>query len=241
MNQFISTFLLFFLSLQVGATSFIPISLEKQFEDADGVIKGKFIGLEYRKIEDGKILTEATFKIISSAGIKPSEIVNKNNFKVVYPGGKWQGLGYAVSGAPSFQKDEESLIILKKSSYGFAVKGLGLGKYSIVDEDNMKYYSSTVFPGHEKLGKISYRKMNDTLTKMFGESLVKKTGDKFVYKSKKQFLTKKGRTPASIAMRRPSSEHLDKKDEESFNPLWLVLLLGLMGTYSILSIRKIRK
>jgi hypothetical protein len=223
------------------AATFIPLSLEKQFEDAAGVIKGKFVGLEYRKISDGKIITEATFQIHSSAGIRPSEIVNKNNFKVVYPGGKWQGLGYAVSGAPNFKKGEEALVVLKKSPHGFAVKGLGLGKYIIVKSDNKEYYKSSVFPGHEKLGKISQREMNTSLNKIFGEVLENKTSDKFVFKPKQSIKIKKGRMPASISQRGPASEHLDKKEDEGFNPLWLVLLFALLGSYSIFSMRKVRK
>ena len=221
-------------------TTFIPLSLDKQFEDADGVIKGIFIGKEYRKINDRKIITEATFKILKSAGIKPSEIVNKNNFKVIYPGGKWQGLVYKVSGTPKFVQGEEALIVLKKTPFGFSVKGLGLGKYIIVKKYEKYFYKSSVFPGHDSLGSISQKELNSSLMKTFGETLESSTGDKFVFKPKKNIHIKKGRMPASISSRVIASEQLDRK-EESSNPFWIVLLFAALGIYSVFSIRRSRK
>jgi hypothetical protein len=222
------------------ATTFIPLPLEKQFEDADGVIKGTYLGKEYRKINDRRIITEATFKINKSAGIKPSEIVNKNNFKVIYPGGKWQGLEYKVSGAPKFSEGEEVLLVLKKTPFGFAVKGLGLGKYIIVKKYEKYFYKSSVFPAHESLGKISQVDLNNSLLRIFGETLDSKMGDKFVFKPKKKIQIKKGRLPASISNREISSEQLDTKEETS-NPIWIIMLFAALGVYSIFSIRKSRK
>ena len=224
------------------ATTFIPLSLDKQLEEADGVVLGEFKGLEYRKINDGRILTEATFKIIKSAGIKQSEIVNKNNFKVVYPGGEWQGLVYKVSGAPKFFKDEKSLLILKNTPYGYSVKGLGMGKYEIYKEFDKTYYKSAVFPGHAKLGKISSKTLNNSLEKMLGESLVTKSSDLFVFKSNTTKKVKsEGRAPASVGNSRTVAEQLDKKEEEASNPYWLVILFAFMGAYSAFSMRKHRK
>ena len=226
------------------ATTFIPISLDKQMENASGVLKAKFAGIEYRKVSENEIYTEATFKIIESVGIKQSEIVNKNNFKVIYPGGKWQNLDFRVAGSPQFNKNEESVLILKKTSLGYTVKGLGMGKYDIHKNNENTFYSSSVFPGHASLGEISKKKFNEALIKRFGSVLKKVRSDKFVNipsKTDREVNASSGRFPASIT-REPSSTALDNHDDnQSANPVWIVVIFALLGAMSVYTVRRTKR
>jgi len=224
----------------VSAATFIPLSLDKQLEDASGVLKGKFVGLSYRKMGENKIITEATFQIIESSGIKQRDIINKNNFKVIYPGGKWQNLDYRVSGAPSFKLNEEAILVVKKSSLGFVVKGLSMGKYLIKKNRDETYFKSSVFPDHAVLGKISIKDFNDSLVRTFGSPLEKVKTDKFVYIPKKIEKKSSSRSPASASSPRYiASETLDSNEEKSStSTFWLVILFAILGGYSALSIKK---
>ncbi|OUR93077.1 hypothetical protein A9Q84_21475 [Halobacteriovorax marinus] len=233
---------LFIISIHsiVSAATFIPLSLDKQLEDASGVLKGKFVGLSYRKMGENKIITEATFQIIESSGIKQRDIINKNNFKVIYPGGKWQNLDYRVSGTPTFKPNEVTLLVVKKSPIGFIVKGLAMGKYLIQESREETFYKSSVFPNHPALGKISIKQFNDSLVRSFGSPLVKVKTDKFVYVPNKDNRVVSGRAPASIRNNRTiASETLDDNEEKSSSStFWLVILFAALGGYSALSIKK---
>ncbi|WP_417337161.1 hypothetical protein [Halobacteriovorax marinus] len=234
--------LFLFLNVSVFSTTFIPLSLDKQLEDANGVLRAKFSSLEYKKVSNDRIITEATFKIVESIGIKQSEIINKNNFKVIYPGGKWQDLDYRVSGAPSFKPNEEALLILKKTSMGYAVKGLGMGKYKIIETEDGEFYQSSVFPKHPSLGRITEDDFDSALIRKFGADLQKVKSDKFVNIPVQKEVVEKnksGRFPASVE-RGPAQVELDstKEASQSSNPIWIVVLFSLLGAISVYTIRR---
>ena len=85
-------------------TTFVPVSLDTQVKNAYGVIHGKFMGKTSKKIRTGDVVTEASFEILAMSGIPFREIVNQNNFKVLYPGGTWNGIVHSISGTPRFKK-----------------------------------------------------------------------------------------------------------------------------------------
>lgn len=231
-------------STSVLSTTFIPLSLDKQMENASGVLKAEFIGLEYKKVSNDRIITEATFKMIESVGIKQSEIINKNNFKVIYPGGKWQNLDYRVSGAPTFSPGEETMLILKKTSLGHAVKGLGMGKYEIETGEKGTFYKSSVFPDHSHLGKISSKKFEEAIYNRFGSAMEKVKSDKFVSRPiqikaiDNEF---PGRSPASTD-RSIASTPLDNSEESTgSNPFWIVVLFSFLGAMSVYTVRRSKR
>lgn len=243
LRKFIFLFLLIYSTAVLSAT-FIPLPLDKQMENADGVLRAQFKGVEYRKISENKIITEATFSIIESVGIKQSEIVNRKNFKVIYPGGKWQDLDYRVSGAPNFHPGEETILILKKTSLGYTVKGLAMGKYEIVENDYGEFYKSTVFPDHVNLGKISKSLFEKVIINEFGSGMQPVKSDKFVnipLKKVERVAPGSGRFPASEG-RSPSSENLDQAEEDnSGNPIWIVIIFALLGAMSAYTIRRSKR
>ena len=147
-----------FLSSDAQGTSFTAVPLEAQVRNAEGVIWGKFTGSASKRIA-GEVVTEASFELLAVSGVAPSEIVNKKNFKVVYPGGTWQGITYKILGTPRFKRGEEVVLFIIKGRYGFQLVNLGLSKYRVERNirDNKKQisFSNSIFNEHPELGNIS--------------------------------------------------------------------------------------
>jgi hypothetical protein len=221
------------ITLTVMATTFSPVPLDRQLRESDGVVHAKYLGATYKKLPSGEIVTMGSFEIIKSIGVRNSDIINKNSFMLMYPGGIWQDQGYQVHGAPEFKENEESILILKKTDIGYRIKGLSLGKYSFFKGDGAKdiYISSSVFPNHPKLGRMAVAEFESVLEQHFGEDFTAINSDKYVYSEEKRKISDSVR-----AGRRPASFKKDVEKEVSGNKLhinWLVLLLGSMGVLSL--------
>lgn len=214
-----------------SATQFIPIPIERQIDESDAVIHGVFRSKNYRKLDSGQVITQASFKLIGSVGLYPGEILNKNNFVVSFPGGVWQGLVYKIIGAPTFYKKEEVVLLLNKKNKGYVIKDIALGKYNIrktVEEGT--YLISSVFKDHSKLGKIKMDEFKLLLSDRFGTSLDKITSDRFVYRPEND-KRKNGRAPAS-------SIEEDSPASSSTTAFWVAILFGLIGGFSYLIHRR---
>lgn len=209
----------------MGAT-FVPISLDHQLRESSGVIRGEYLGSSYKKSANGDVITEASFKLKSMAGLKHHQIINKNNFKIIYPGGKWQGVVYQVTGSPEFKKGEDAILLISKGPLGYMPTNLALGKYSIDREFGKEFISSVVFPSKDNLSQIPYEKFNQKIEDRFGSGLGEVNLDKFVYKGKEETsqLKSKGRKPASISE--------EEQEENNYGMMGLVALLAFLGFYS---------
>lgn len=219
--------LFIFLSLfgvSAFATTFIPLPLDRQLKSSSGVIHAIYQGSSFKKISSGEVVTSASFKILQSSGIKNNEIVNRNDFKVIYPGGNWQGLVYKVPGAPSFFEGEEVVLILHKGSRGYTINNLKMGKYEIFEEDGQRYLSSSAFKSHPKLGKISFREFESKLMYTFGSDFKTSHHDKYIGNSSKD--KKASRSIAS------EDESEKEKHTTTMSIYWLAVIFGLMGSYS---------
>ena len=63
------------------AAIYIPTPLVDQVKDSYGVIRGTFQGKVYKKNNRDQVITEVSIAVNESAGLKPGDIINKNNFK----------------------------------------------------------------------------------------------------------------------------------------------------------------
>jgi len=232
---------------QAMATTYYPLPIDKQLNESKAVIKGEYQGATYKKTSTGEIVTVASFKIEDSVGLKQNEMLNKNDFKVIFPGGKWNKMVYTIDGAPQFSQGESSVLILNKSPYGFVLNGLSLGKYEIVKKDGQLGLMSSVFPDHPKLGFIALDSFNTSLNDRFGSKLTSLTHDKAFSLTLASNVrmpasaganfesvrgTRRGRSPASS---RAPAYHAAT---ESISSFWLVLLFAVMGLYPVFFIKK---
>jgi hypothetical protein len=154
----------------VSATLFVPLPIDQQINESDGVVWGKFIGAQYKKLPSGEVTTVGSFKVIKQSGLKYKHFLNRNKLDVLYPGGKWQGIQYKVHGSPEFLPGEEVVLLLKKTPFGFVISNMSLGKYSITKEKKGVFFKSTVYGDHKQLGKIDLVAFNGFLNKKFGNS-----------------------------------------------------------------------
>lgn len=222
--------ILFGLSLNLVAATYIPTPLEDQIKESYGVVKGTYQSKVYKKNRNGDVITEVSIALDEASGLKPGDVINKKNFKITYPGGVWQGIVHKYTGSPEFKMGEEIVLLIHRGDNGFHLLNFGLGKYSLTKEDGAVYLNSSVFPKNPKISGVSYKKFQTMVESKFGQPLTKFKGEKFVYKpteSKKNKLSRNGRMPASVeANREPASSG------NNTTMFWLMIVLSILGTSS---------
>ncbi len=201
------------------AAQIFPIPMKKQLNEADGVILGEYLGQVYKKDHEGKILTEASFKILKSAGIGNRYLVNKNVFTIHYEGGEWQELIYENPNAPEFALSSQYIILVQRDSFGFRPYYDKLGVYDYEGRGDQFRLISMAFPDHPNLGKIPYRSFDIWVRTTFGDYLTNYHTDKFVYEVKRKEV---GRAIASY-------DEEKSADGTSVNILWFSVLFGVIG------------
>jgi hypothetical protein len=226
--------ILVIISNHLFATTFIYLPLEKQLQESDGVIHGRYLGQDYKRNRSGDVLTTAKFELIDFAGIDRSRALNPNSFVVSYPGGKWQGMVYKVHGTPSFRMQEEVILFVKEIGDGFMLTNLGMAKYNIFTADHKKYLKSALFPNHPKLSKIDFNSFQGLLEHRFGEPLTPPNTDKLVdrvdrkgHRAGKYIASNSkqsgGRSPASM------NGDGSRSNEQKTSVVWLIIILALLG------------
>lgn len=234
--------LLTILGFSVQATTFIETPIVNRLDFASGVIRGKFLGSSFKKDPMGKVITEATFQIIAVSGIKPNEMINRNSFRVSYPGGQWNGMTYKVSGTPSFTQGEDVILMVKKGKFGFILPDLAFSKFDIKVVDGKEILESEIFSNKEGIGKISLKDFSEMTKQKFGVALVNFNTDKHIYVDEKH---KRVAVNAEILKnyegrvrraRRPASVSKEETDD-SIPIIWFVLALGILGFLSNVLLR----
>lgn len=241
------------------SSTFVPLGIERQVEQADGAIFGIYRDHHYKRLNDGTVVTEAKFEVLKYSGIAANDIVNKKSFSVLFPGGQWQGMNYRIKGAPKFKEGEKFLLLVSRGQHGFTLSNFTLGKYNVSSSSGGDYtLSSSVFPRHQELGSIKMEVFNRHLEQNFGAKLSAFENDKFINNKVGQELAsfqnissprisdrpelRAGRTPASLdnykakQERAPASNQGD--DKGSF--LWIALTFFAMGAYAAVMRRKQR-
>ena len=227
MKYFFFLYLLLCFLGQAVAMSYMPIPFEKQLEESDGVIEGIYLSHEFKKTND-KIVTIYTFSVSKFVGFSSNEIYNQNNFQILIPGGTWHNESYHVEGIPHFSKDEQVVLLIKKSKRGFQLTNLGLGKYVVQTIDRKKVISSSVFANHNQLGNIDYNEYVRLVNKVFNKRFAGFSNGKNVYLQGESVLEKNtGRDPASI-----NEKIKNSGNGTSMNIFWILLLLALLGSAS---------
>jgi len=108
------------------ASTFVETSVEETARVADAVVRGKVLRTAARWV-GGRIVTEAEISVASAWKGDPGERI-----VVAVPGGRVGDLAQRVSGAPTFQADEEVVVFAARAGGGrWGVAGLALGKYRV--------------------------------------------------------------------------------------------------------------
>jgi hypothetical protein len=209
------------------ATTFLPLSIERQVAEAELVIEATFIDKEYKKINE-IVVTEFLFNVKRFSG-NGDGVTDWSKLRVLTPGGVWQGIVYNTFGTPRFDENESYILLLKKNEVGLAFLNLSLGKYNILNINGKRYLNSSVFSEHPKLGKIDELQFENVLKERF------QVGFKVVYaKSSDTKLTLQNsknlagtRNPASFK----KDQNEDRSAENTLSIFWLILILAMLGSF----------
>lgn len=146
-------FILSLLSVVASATQFIPLSIDKQVEEADFAVEATLQSRKIYKNSNGLIMSDYTFRVNESFGFNESE------FHLDMPGGTFEGVTTMVDGAPNFPLHQVIFLLLKKVESKIYLSNFTLGQYKIIEIDGKKFYRSEVFSHDPQIGIISKEKM----------------------------------------------------------------------------------
>lgn len=221
----------------IHAAMFVPVPIERQISEADGYIRGSYQGLSYKKLPTGEVVSELSFRVSESNGINIKNFLNTKEFKVLIPGGKWQGIVYDVSGAPSFNMGEEVALLLKKEDQNYWISNLSLGKYTLVKKTNSEFLKSSVFPNHPKLGHISYIDFKNMSLNTHGDHVVNNVSRPKMATSELAILAQKKKSKSN---RKIASDNRVEIVEDRTNQylLWFLVIFILLFVVSLYLKRK---
>ena len=90
------------------ATQFVPLTIEKQVEEADFAVEASLQSVKVFKNSSGFITSHYTFVVNEGFGFSDSK------FYLDLPGGTLDGVTTAIDGAPHFAEGEKTFLLLKK-------------------------------------------------------------------------------------------------------------------------------
>ena len=208
--------------------------VESQMNSSASIILGSFNSKVFKRLHGKKIITEYSFRIKKSIGLKNDDVLNKNNFKVFLIGGVWLGTPTNNFKELTLKKGKDYLIFLKKTNDGFFFNNPIEGVFSVKEnkrgvsfeslkrqKNNLSFFYDDVF---KKKAEEFYREgfVDFDVNKYFIKKAVKRGRNR-----------KGGRLPASEVERDTEEK---KEDNHIF---WLVLVFSLLGGYQVIHRKKL--
>ncbi|MDO9180792.1 MAG: hypothetical protein Q7U04_00220 [Bacteriovorax sp.] len=153
------------------ATIFMPLSFDKQVEEATSAVEVKLESSKVFKNSSGLTMTEYSFNVLESYNLSEDDLENQK-IKLTMPGGTYNGVTSVIDGAPEFNKNEKTFLLLKKIDSKIYLSNFTLGKFKIQEMDGKVFYISDVFPTDPKIGKISKEAMIELMKSKWKISLM---------------------------------------------------------------------
>ena len=141
-----------------NATLFVPLSFEKQVEEANSAAEVKLDNSRSFRDERGMIMTEYRFNISESYNLAAEEL-DGGQLVITMLGGTVDGVTTSIDGAPKFEAGKRNFLLLKKIQSKFYLSNFTLGQYEIVIADGKEMLVSEVFPLDPKVGRIAKDKL----------------------------------------------------------------------------------
>lgn len=217
MLRFLLCSIFVFISITSSAQELFQIPLSKQLSESNAIIMGTYQGSFPKKLSDGSVVTNVSFKLEKSVGLGSRQLLNKNSFSFVYDGGTWQGIDYPNKLKPRFVVGRRYIVLLRKGEYDFYPLNERLGVYNVIGRNGEDAVISQAFPDNPKFGANSFSTFNLWISSIYGEGLKGIGTDKDIFHKKTA-----GRKIASVDNSRESSEY-------KIHIYWLALLFGLLG------------
>lgn len=144
--------------LQVHATTFQSMPLEKLIEESNGAAEVELKDKKSFMNKMGMILTEYIFNVGESYNVDNSDL-DGEFLKITMTGGTVNGVTSFIDGAPEFLIGEKSFLLLKKIESKIYISNFTLGKYKIEEKDGKVFYVSSVFPNDSDIGVVKKDRM----------------------------------------------------------------------------------
>ncbi len=200
-------------STAIGATTFIPASIEKQIESASFGIEAELLKKTPFKNDNGFIYTRHEFKVIEAFG------TDIEFLSLELPGGTLGDLGTAVEGAPQFKNGVKYFLLIKEIENKFYLSNFTLGQYEIQRIGDQIYYVSSVFPFDKTIGRINKEHFKKLMFEKW--NLVSRLDGK--HESIKLTIENK----KAIEKKKPNQERKIASTERSFDfEKWYIFLLA---------------
>lgn len=153
------------------ATIFFPLPFEKQVEEATSAVEVHLVSTKVFKNTIGNIMTEYSFDVLEAYNLSDGDLENEK-LKLTMPGGTFEGITSMIDGAPQFNADEKSFLLLKKIESKIYLSNFTLGKFKIQEHEGKTFYVSDVFPEDPNVGKISKEKMVELMKTKWKTSFI---------------------------------------------------------------------
>jgi hypothetical protein len=211
-----------FVTIQVSATTFVPLSIKKQISDSSGVLVGEVINSEAIETKDGQILTKVFLRANKWIGINPDHY----HAEVFFPGGTVGDKSLRVDGVPKFTMGEQVVLMLKNHEGKNYLMNLGLGKFSIKKFGSTKILVNSIFPKEPKVGQMPLETFYKLAKRIKGQKFQSRFKDKYELhvesESRKIKINKQGRKIASVESR-------ITQEESKVSTIWILLMFAFFG------------
>lgn len=219
------------LSFPLGATVFVPQSVDQQIKEADGVMIGHFLKQQTIKLDNGQLATQMVFKMNKEQGLQ-SELFGMDELIVHYPGGELDGMTVKVEGVPRFVPGEHVVLMIKNYQDRYWGLNLGFGTFKVVNYGKGPLLVNTIFPEDSRVGQISLNDFEKKVRFIKGGSL--KVVHAPLYQTEEDNYD--SRAPASIeeegknrAIASDTDQEENIQEQSQFNTLWLLGFLAMLG------------
>lgn len=214
--------LLTFLVTSVSfATTFLPVAVDDQISEADGILIGHFLHQQSVRIEDGTIATQMTFKLSKEYGLA-SDLFGLEEILVHYPGGSLDGETVMIDGVPRFTVGEKVALLARNIDNRLWGLNLALGSFRIVNYGNETLLVNEIFPQDRRLSQIKLTEFENKVKTIKGSSL---KVVKSLEVSPGQRTQGKNRSIASIS----TPEENESVESVMPNNFWLLAFFAVAG------------
>jgi len=220
-------FLEFSIRSEAIGSSELNVLLENQISNSKGLFFGIFKDRVYKKLKGKTIVTEYTFVINKSIGLKIRNILNRKNFKVLHLGGTWLGDSKGLLSLPNLEKNKEYVIFIKKEKDGFFFSDSKQGIYEIKRGRKGQIMFPLLKSRRKKLGGQNIIEFVDIARKYFRKEIFDYGSQRYFVYSPPKKKARNGRMPASI------DEELDESVDGPFDFLWPILVIALLGAHQV--------
>ncbi|MCO5144294.1 MAG: hypothetical protein M9962_14495 [Oligoflexia bacterium] len=129
--------LIFFVHSIASATTFGPILLTQQIQNADILVRGKIVGSSWVEMERTVNRPYTYWRLDITETLKGTP---PTNISIRQPGGELGEMGYHVAGTAKFSPDEDVFVYLRETSENgvYEVIGLASGKLTVEKTGRLK-------------------------------------------------------------------------------------------------------